>query len=755
MPMKERRVYLMKRFITGIVSLILIFSLTACGTGAFSNDIKGSGIVTSGKKLPGTAGAITLQPQKFSPYSYEKTASNGSFTMFYDKTNSAIKITDAAETKVWNTVIDFETEGLKLSNVWKQNVSSMFEINYSNPNSNGRERIVTAALRKLKTNVWTKSVSDGIDIQYYFPERELGFTAEFRLKTDGFSVNIPADSIIENGKCRFVSINMLPYFSAADAEENGYILTPYSGGAVLNFGKETRGKYIQLPIYSENNPEPSESTKLDSSATDGKYSESNVSSLPVVGMKNSGKGFLAYADGFGADSYINISTADYGIRFNRVSFSRYIRNVTTLNFSGTEDGNSGTADILDNDIIPSDKKINYALFPDDCDYSSMALKYREYLISQGMLKEKEKTADISLEILMGVPRQDVTGNTLVSVTDFAQALDMVKGLEKRGVKNAVIKLKGWNKGGYGSNPTVPQVDGKSGGAGDMRKLADYCKKIGYTVIADANLIELNTDYSSTAPKKAAVVDNNGLYITNADENIYYQRISVISSGAEKLLKSLEKTAIDGVSFANFGSLMYRDYNKKITYSEDFINGIKKVLKSTADKYGTAVSGGTNLYVMAESDLAYEAAIPFTHSVVYSYFVPFMSLVTGGCVTLVSNPVNSFYSPTVQRLTQLEYGVIPNFELTSDSVYTLQNTHYNTLFSAKFSLWADSIEEEYKSRCEDLSVIGNSRMVKHSVLAKDVVCTEYENGKRLIINKTAEDYVYNGEKIPAYRYSVIN
>lgn len=743
----------MKRFITGIVSLILFFSLTACGTGAFSNDIKGSGIVTSGKKLPDTADAVTLDPQQFSPYSYEKVASDGNFIMFYDKANSALKITTADESAVWNTVIDFESLGLKLSNVWKQNVSSMFEINYSNPNSNGRERIVTAALRKLKTNVWAKTVSRGMDIQYYFPERELGFTAEFRLTADGFSVNIPAESIIENGKCRFVSINMLPYFSATDAEDNGYILTPYSGGAVLDFGKDTQGKYIQLPVYSENNPEPTESTKLDSSATDSKYSESNVSSLPVVGMKNEAGGFLAFADGFGEDSYINISTAYYGIRFNRVSFSHYIRNVTTLNFSGTEDGSSGTADILDNDIIPTDKKINYDLFSGSCDYSLMAQKYREYLISKNMLTEKAKAADISLEILMGVPRQDVTGNTLVSVTTFAQALDMVKGLEKRGIKNAVINLKGWNKGGYGSNPTVAQTDGKLGGAGDMRELADYCKKTGYTLIMDANLTELNTDYSSTAPKKAAVVDNNGLYITNSDENIYYQRISAVNSGAEKLLKSFGKTAIGGISYAGFGTLMYRDYNKKVTYSGDFISGIKKILKNTAEKYNTVAVGGTNLYAMAESDIAYETAIPFTHSVVYSYFVPFMPMVTGGCVTLVSNPVNSFYSPTVQKLTQLEYGVIPNFELTNDSVYTLQNTHYNTLFSAKFDLWADSIEEEYGFRYKDLSEIGNSRMVKHTVLAKDIVCAEYENGKKLIINKTGSDYSYNGENIPAYRCSV--
>ena len=201
--------------------------------------------------------------------------------------------------------------------------------------------------------------------------------------------------------------------------------------------------------------------------------------------------------------------------------------------------------------------------------------------------------------------------------------------------------------------------------------------------------------------------------------------------------------------------MYRDYNKKVTYSGDFISGIKKILKNTAEKYNTVAVGGTNLYAMAESDIAYETAIPFTHSVVYSYFVPFMPMVTGGCVTLVSNPVNSFYSPTVQKLTQLEYGVIPNFELTNDSVYTLQNTHYNTLFSAKFDLWADSIEEEYGFRYKDLSEIGDSRMVKHTVLAKDIVCAEYENGKKLIINKTGSDYSYNGENIPAYRCSVID
>ena len=747
----------MKKLIISIISLILFFSLTACSTGAFSNEVKGSGIVTSGKKLPDEASAILLDPKKFNPYSYEKIASNAGFEMYYDKTNSALKITDTSATKVWNTVIDFDALGLKMSDVWKQNVSSMFEINYSNPNSNGRERIVTASLRKLKTMVWSEVVYNGINICYYFPEREIGFKAEFRLNDNGFTINIPSDSIIENGKCRFVSINILPYFSAVGAGEPGYILSPYAGGAILNFGSETQGKYIQLPIYSENNPKPTECVKLDPNAVDNIYSESNVCSLPVVGMNNQKQGFIAYADGFGADSYINISTAYYGIQFNRVSFCHYVRNVTTLNFSGSEDGSgSGTADILDKDVIPVDKKIIYDLLDQDsCNYSSMAQKYRDYLISEELLNETKKDTTISIEILMGVPRQDVTGNTLVSVTTFEQALEMIKKLENQGIKNAVINLKGWNKGGYGSNPTMPQTDGKLGTEKDLNSLAIYCKKIGYELILEANLIELNTDYTNTAPKKSAVVDNNGFYITNSDENIYYQRLSVIEKGIEKILKKFSHSDVSGINMADFGKLMYRDYNKNITYSYDFINGIKEILKKTAENYPVVGSRGTNMYIMADTDYAYDTKVPFSHSVVYSAFVPFLQLVTDNCITLISNPINSFYSPTMQRLTQIEYGVIPNFELTNDSVYSLQNTHYNTLFSAKFDLWVDTINEEYKLRTEDLKEICDSRMIKHSILSKDVVAVGYENGKKLIINKSGADYDYNGISVPAYQFLLTN
>lgn len=736
---------------------MLAFSLTACSNGGLASKVKGSGIVTSGKSLPDEGKAVTLSPEKFNAFSYSPVAENGKFTLWYDENNSAVRVTDASGTKVWDSVIDFESLGLKLTNVWKQKVSSMFEINYSHPNDNGRERIVSATLRKLETKVWFEKNDEGIDITYYFPKRKLGFVAEFRLTEGGFTVNIPAESIIENGEYRFVSINMLPFFSAFGAEENGYIMTPYSGGALLDFGKETQGKYMQMPVFSESNITPQESTKLDPQASNQTQAQSSGVSLPIIGMNNTRTGFVVFPDEIGEDTYINISTAYYGIPFNRVSFCYYVRNVSTLSFSGSADTAEGTADILDDDIIPADKKLCYELLGEsECDYNGMAQKYREHLIEKGLLDaKKSENADVSVEILMSVPRVDMAGTTLVQTTDFEQALQMVKEMKKSGIENALINLKGWNNNGYGATPTENRVEDAIGGSKGLGALAEYCKEIGYKLILETDYTELNTSFSNLSAKKTAVVDNNGFYITNEGENIYYQRLSVIEGYVNEFIKEFSESGISGINFKGFGSLLYRDYNQKVTYTGDFAKGIKEQISKASKSFSDVAVRGTNFYALSGSDYAYDTEIPYVDSTVYSAYVPLLQLIAGDSVGFISTPINAFFSPTSQSLSQLEYNSIPNFELTSESVYSLQDTHYNTLFSAKFDLWLDSIVQQYELRNGELKEVSNSRLVNHTILAKDVVLLKYENGKELLINKSSKDYTYGETAVKAYRFALVN
>lgn len=746
----------MKRIILCLVSLLLALTLSACSSGGLVTSVKGSGIVTKGRELPKESEGIKLSPTDSHTVAYTVVASNDSFKLWYDEKNSAVRLTDISGTKVWDSIIDYKALDLKLSAVWKQNVSSMFEINYSHPNENGRERIVSAAMRKLKLTFWTEKVKDGIDILYYFPERKLGFKAQFRLTDTGFTVNIPAESIIENGEYRFVSVNMLPYFSAVAAGSEGYILSPYSSGAILEFSSATQGKYIQLPIYSESAIEPKENQKLNEKSSAEMYSSSNVCSMPVMGMTDNTKGFVAYADEFGEDSYINLSTAYYGIAFNRASFCWYIRNVTTLNFSGN-DGSGGTADILDDDIIPTDKKLCYDLLGEgECDYNAMAASYRRHLETKGLLKKsKDKKASVSIELLMGVPRKEIAGTGFVKTTTFEQAIDIVRQLKKSGVENAVINLKGWNKKGYGAAPTEASLAKDVGSKRELKQLSSLCKKSGYKLCLEVELCELNTDFSNLSAKKTSIVDNNGFYITNEAENIYFQRLSVMQGGLKDIIGYLDDSGISGLNFKSFGSVVYRDYNKTVTYTSDMSKGFTDMMALQKKSFDTTAVRGTNLYALLNSDYAYDVQIPFSGEITFSEYVPFLQLVAGGSVGLISDPVNSFYSPEQQKLMLLEYNAIPNFELTFDSVYSLQDTHYNTLFSAKFELWLDTICEQYKIREDKLSALSDSYPVRHEKSGNGLVVLTYENGKKLVINKSGSEQSFENTAVDACGYTIID
>ena len=112
----------------------------------------------------------------------------------------------------------------------------------------------------LPIYVRIEQAGEDLKVWYYFEDMEVGFSIQYHLTEDGFTVTVPFEDFIERieegrtaadrGTVSYWgvrSISILPYFGAAGLEDSGYMLIPDGSGALINFNnqKASYGAYSQ------------------------------------------------------------------------------------------------------------------------------------------------------------------------------------------------------------------------------------------------------------------------------------------------------------------------------------------------------------------------------------------------------------------------------------------------------------------------------------------------------------------------------
>jgi hypothetical protein len=119
-------------------------------------------------------------------------------------------------------------------------------------------------------------------------------------------------------------------------------------------------------------------------------------------------------------------------------------------------------------------------------------------------------------------------------------------------------------------------------------------------------------------------------------------------------------------------------------------------------------------------------------------VPFYEMLTHGYIAETSTYNNEFHDRRLQLLRSIEYGLIPYYSLTVNSVDWKENGS----FSSRFSEVYEDIVKEY-NECESaLGDVVEVPIVHHSA-KKDLAEVVYDNGIRIIINYSDKDRTVDG------------
>ncbi len=677
-------------------------------------------------------------------------AENTNFKMFYD--NGIYVESKADSSDLWKSYVD-ETvyDGFKTSTeTWKNYMQSIAAVTYiSKTDTAGNFSTDYSA---SKNNIITvQKYDNGCKITVKFVKSSITMCFEITLDDFGLSVRIPADSIKEEGDYYLYSVELFPFFDAASNEKQGYIFYPDGCGALTYFNKTAQKhkytKQLVLDVYG-----------TEETANHFSDSKNPIAPLPIYGIKNQNRAFLAAVTNGDADTQININAGINisSVKLNRASFSLIWRRKYTVllselkNNSGNTEEKSSTR--VGERLLDYDREVKlFFLSGENASYSGMANTLRDYLLENGILDGKTdyKAENLCLRFFMGTKQTDGAYKKLVKTADFGQIEDMLGGYKADGVSNITAILRGWQSGGYGDNISSFAPEGSFGGKKGLKSLDRFAGENGIKLMLETDNINAYDGSGIFIKGKDTVTDGAGSPVTDSTESSFLLNLNKIKQNFIKASNTAEKYKNTTILNNGLASLIYSDLNRSVATERVSLKAeFEEMLKK-----GGAVSGG-NLYSLKYSDFIADCAGTTSNSFLEDVSVPFYQMVVHGSAAYCMETGNSSYDLNYQKLKWIEYGALPYFEITKENPSLLRDTGYTQLFSSENGEWQERITEIYKEFKNNLSEFANGYITQHEIIADDIVCITYNDKTEVYLNYSDEKFSIDGAEIPPLSYKVI-
>ncbi|MET3851693.1 DUF5696 domain-containing protein [Paenibacillus sp. OAE614] len=571
---------------------------------------------------------------------------------------------------------------------------------------------------------------EGLQIEYSFPAKQLGFVMQYELTDSGLKVKVPAAGIREEGASALFSLDVLPYFGAAPAKENGYVFVPDGPGGLIRFDQEhaslTRGYSHQ--VYG------SEVTNEENGTRTGERREDIA--YPVFGLKKGDHAFLAVMTK-GEDS-ANVSAMAPGLKssFYQVFSSQIYREEYLYRMSRL----AAPSKAVQKERLNRDREVEYRFLNGaDADYVGMAGAYRSYLQETGRFTEALKPVEhvpLYLKIMGGNYEKAFGRIRYVAATTFEQAGDIVSTLQSKGVASLRTIFYGWqNEGDYNMEKRFP-IDPALGGEAAAKTFISGMKERGVPVSFSEDFLWVDS-HSSFSGKTDAIRGIDGT--AYVDDGWYIAKPAYTAVTAADTVDRLKKLGVDGIHFSGIGEMLLNDYEPSGIQTREYAKTVYDgLLKNTREALGSASVNQGDAYALGQTDYIDGLPSESSYDFMIDETVPFYPIVLHGFVPYTFGDGNLRDDEDTEFLRAIEYGALPSFFVTHDDSRKLKDTPSNFLYSSRFDKWERRIEEEY-AKFDSLSQLYSMKIIGHEKLSGQKYATTYEDGTRVIVDYGVKDF----------------
>lgn len=589
-------------------------------------------------------------------------------------------------------------------------------------------------------------------------------TMVYRLEGDELVVEIPFNELEFKKSAPLYTLTPLPYFGAGGLEDEGYILVPEGGGAIINFnnGKITQNAYYSN-LYGWNMALKRTAVVHNTRSYFNAFGIANGDAAVVCIMEEGAAYASVRADVSRKSNSFNYVNAMYSIcASEQYSFEQALT--------------SDAIKVYQTDLPDQTLRQRYR-FVDSSDYADMAKSYREYLqerYSGYFTKNDDKQAPVAIEILGAVDKvKQVLGVPVsrpLKLTTYKEAEEMIKELSAQGMNNMSVKFTGWSNGGVNqkllkSVKTISDLGSKK----SLNSMISTAKSIGADIYLDgvtqyaydSNLLHGFFSYRDAArliSKERAELYQYSVvtYAAREGADTYFLlHTDLAMQMADNLIKYAAKLGA-GVSFRDNGKDLSSDfYEKKVSDRQTVMNRQVDQMKAMADAGQKIMINMGNDYALPYSDMVTNMNLRGSDYTILDAFVPFYQMAIHGYVNYTGESLNLAEDAEEELLRSAEYGAGLSFTLMKESVFALQKTLYTQYYGADYSAWHDRMLEIYKRYDSELGHTFDQEMTNHELLTSDLSCTTYEDGTKVYVNRGYTDATTpDGVKVPARDYRVV-
>lgn len=647
---------------------------------------------------------------------------------------------------------------------WKSHLKAPFMFSYVEMNER-RDQVKESNLFNNESEISFEEIEGGYRVTYEMPDLGFIFPIEVQLEKDYVETRILADDIIdekelseeeeeEDRMARLVSLRLFPFLGADNSDDSdGFLFLPDGSGALVEF-QEDRASTTNL--YSER-------IYGDDQAFAEKASLSSrlPIRMPIFGIKSDDQAILGVVHE--GDTYTNIVSAP------SESFSQYnwVTGEHLFRFKVYQATNKQKTEgfyTYSKDMQRTNRSIRYYMIDKaNPDYVDLATRYREYLIDEEGLEKQEYESDslqLSLNILGGGTKSGFLWDSYLPLTTIDQAMSIVQDLGSLGVDDMSITFHGWQRNGYGEFGGHFPVAKKLGGNKSMKEFTDFAHSKGYPVYLDGSSYTYNNtgkdgfrasrdglrDLSSNVMRFRKKQNDTVLVSPRFMEDVIYDDLS-----------TAEKLGIDGYLFGEgIGSILPSDYNERYLAERHEVKDIQRdILQKTKETFGDVRIAEGNVYSFADSSHIEQLDNDYSYDLFVDETVPFAQIALHGLISYSFDYGNMSGNAQESLLKGIEYGAVPSFLVTHEESHRLlELKSMYQFYSTYYKDWESEIVTYYQLFNEALADVQDQFIVNHEKLAKNVFETEYENGKRIIVNYNSEPFTHDEGVIDAEDYMII-
>lgn len=694
-------------------------------------------------------------------------AENSRFQLYIEEEKYNMAIWDRQSGRVYYTAPPAaQAMEEEISGAGRQMIAAQLHVDYIDAPSRVTGTVNSQLGSVRQKTVTLSSIEQGVRILYDFSRESDRFRipVEYTITEEGFEARIDFAGIEEYGDSLVTSITLLPYFGSVGAGTGaGYLFVPDGSGSVLAFDSaiSTSTAYAQ-PVYGRDDMY----SLIQTSAPTEKIC------LPVFGQYATGGSFLGIIDEGAALATIEAMPAGGDNRFNWINASFLYRATDNSVMSDASWQAKSLLLYAKNASTPERVGVSYRLLG-EAGLGDLAGAYRSYLEKTGGLTRLEE-ADPALYVeFYGAIRKKksyfgIILDTLVPLTNFEQAQQIMTGLQEDGVDRIVAKYKGVLKGGMDNGAVLnSSLESKLGGNKGFQKLADWADSHQVGLYPDFEFQEIyqgrwgwwsfNIASKMVSQSPATLFPyRRSTYFRNLNAQPYnLMKPGKLSDEIDAFLKKEKLPSSAGVGTGSLGGRLYSDFSSRDFYDRERSKALvtDKLKALSASGRSVLVNDGFD-YAALQADVLF--GVPTTDSVfdISLTPVPFYAMVFHGYKSMGSQPLNGSEDPWRMFLRCVEQGVAPAFTLTWAEGAETENTAYNHLIGTSHSRWTKTAADYYIQYRKALEGTFHLTITDYEILSRDVRVTVYEDGTRVYLNYGDTAYESEGIQVEPLNYRVV-